>query len=87
MKNIYRADTKKLSDLWDKGNLKDCYCLLFSDLYGFRIIWNDENGNAHRLDKKDSNTLILKSFFIVLAVYETEDEAKNHFNDFVKWTD
>ena len=86
MKNIFRVDTKKLTERWDKGLLKDCYCLIFSDSYGFRIVWNDEKGFSHRLNK-DKNTILLNGFFIVLAVYETEEQAKKHFSDFIKWAD
>lgn len=87
MKNLYRADTKKLTQLWDKGSLKDCYCLIFSLLYGFRIVWNDENGLPHRLAEKDSTSYVLSGFFVVLAVFESEEQARQHFSDYVKYAD
>lgn len=84
MKNILRPNIDKLTKMWDSGLLKECYCLVFSHTWGFRIIWNDEEGNSHTL--KD-NSEILQGYFVVLAVYESEDQAKTHFYDFVKWAE
>ena len=84
MKYTNRPNTDKLTNLWDRGELKDCYCLVFSHTWGFRIIWNDEDGKPHGL-KDDAN--ILQGYFIILAIYETEDQAKQHFNDFIKWAE
>ena len=84
MKNINRANVEKLTKQWDEGNIKDCYCLVFSYTWGFRIVWNDENGNPHNLN---NNNEFLKGYFVVLAIYETEEQAKTHFNDFIKWAD
>lgn len=84
MKNLNRANVDKLTKQWDSGLLKDCYCLVFSNVYGFRMIWNDEKGNPHTL-KNNSN--ILQGYFVVLAVYETEEQARAHFDDFIKWVE
>lgn len=84
MRNILRANVEKLTKLWDSGSLKECYCLVFSPVYGFRIIWNDEDGIAHGL-RNDSN--ILQNYFSVLAMYDTEEQAKNHLKDFIKWSE
>ncbi len=84
MKNLNRANVDRLTKQWDSGNLKDCYCLVFSPVWGFRIVWNNEDGQARSLK---GNSEILQSYFVVLAVYETEEQAKAHFEDFVKWVD
>ena len=80
----HRPNIKKLTEQWDSGRLRDCYCLVFSNVYGFRIVWNDEDGRPHGL--KNDNYL-LTGFFAVLAVYETEEQARSHFSDFIKWAE
>ena len=82
MKNMYRANVEKLTEQWDSRILKDCYCLIFSNVWGFRIIWNNEDGQPQSLD---NNSKILQGYYVVLAVYETEEQAKQHFKDFIKW--
>lgn len=78
-----RTDVERLTKQWDSGILKDCYCLVFSDVFGFKIIWNNEDGTPQSLNGNE----ILQGYFVVLAVYETEDEAKSHFKDFIKWVE
>lgn len=80
-----RANVEKLTKLWDLGELKDCYCLIFSNLWGFKIIWNNEDGEPQLL--KNDGSKILQGYFVVLAIYETEEQAKQHFQDFVKWSE
>lgn len=75
-----RANVAKLTKMWDTYNLKDCYCLIFSPVWGFKIIWNDEDGQTHSLDDKGE---VLTNYFVVLAIYETEEQAKKHFKDYV----
>lgn len=82
MKNTRRANIKRLTEQWDLGILKDCYCLIFSDIWGFKIIWNNEDGQPQSLE---NDSKILQGDFVVLAIYETEDEARQHFEDFIKW--
>lgn len=84
MKYTNRANIERLTKQWDAGILKNCYCLIFSNIYGFKIIWNNETGEAQNLK---GDALILKGYFVVLAVYETEEQAKKHFNDFIKFMD
>lgn len=79
----FRTDVKRLTEQWDSSILKDCYCLIFSPVWGFKIIWNNEEGQPQSLE---SGSKILQGYFVVLAVYETEDEARQHFEDFIKWS-
>lgn len=56
MKNTRRTNIKRLTEQWDLGILKDCYCLIFSDVWGFKIIWNNEDGQPQSLEN-DSKIL------------------------------
>lgn len=79
----FRPNIKKLTKQWDKGQLKDCYCLLFSNVWGFKIVWINEDGCTQCIE--DGSTL-MESYFVVLAVYETQEQAENHLKDFIKWS-
>lgn len=79
-----RTDVERLTKQWDSNMLKDCYCLIFSPVWGFKIIWNNEEGHPQSLEMLGSK--ILQGYFVVLAVYETEEQAKQHLKDFIKWS-
>lgn len=80
-----RPNIDKLTKQWDAGQLKDCYLLLFSNIFGFQIVWVNEDGITKC--SKDSDATICQGYFSVLSVFETEDQAKNHLKDYVKWSE
>ena len=82
MKNLFRTNISKITKQWDNNELKDCYCLIYCNAFGLRIIWNNEDGVAKTLEGGD---LIYKSYYNVLSVYETEKQAREHLSDFIKW--
>lgn len=80
-----RPNINRLTKQWDAGQLKNCYLLLFSHIYGFQIVWVNEDGKTCLLN--DVNSSLIEGYFIPLAVFETEDQARQHLKDYVKWSE
>ena len=80
-----RPNIDRLTKQWDAGKLKDCYLLLFSNIYGFQIVWVNEDGKTCLLN--DTNSSLIEGYFIPLAVFETEEQARQHLKDYVKWSE